>query len=54
VINVNEQTITIVGTHIDKLTGNEIATIRDKKDTLKMIEQRLRDDFGYSLVIASK
>jgi len=47
-----EQTITIIGTHIDELTDKETAIIRNKKNTLEVIEQYLRDDFGYSLVIA--
>ena len=47
-------TVTIVGTHIDHLTGDETATIRDKADVLEFLETELREDYGYSLIVAVK
>jgi len=51
---ITEETVCIVGTHIDELTDNETATIRTKEEIIEYLSEYLKEDFGYSLVIATK
>lgn len=47
-----EHTISIIGTHKEKLTGREESIIRDKQDIIDFCKQILKEDFGYSLIVA--
>lgn len=49
---ITEETVCIVGTHIDELTDNETA-IRTKEEIIEYLKEYLKEDFGYSLVIAT-